>query len=85
MKAIELSLFKPSNQLDFYCQDGYFRAYGEDAILAAKATGFRYEIEGRMPVLSFSLIKQADIVLPRLVRAGFKIRMIGRYDEVCAI
>ncbi len=77
MKAIELSLFKPSNQLDFYCQDGYLQAYGEDARLAAKATGFRCETENGMPVLSFSLIRQSDIVLPRLVRAGFRIRMIG--------
>jgi hypothetical protein len=77
MKTVELSLFKPSNQLDFYCQDGYFRAYGEDAMLAAKATGFRCETRDGMPVLSFSLIRQSDIVLPRLVRAGFKIRMIG--------
>lgn len=77
MKAVELSLFKPSNQLDFYCQDGNFKAYGEDARLAAKATGFRCETEYGIPVLSFSLIKQADIVLPRLVRAGFKIRMMN--------
>lgn len=76
MKAVELTLFKPSNQLDFYCHDGYFKAYGEDARLASKATGIRCETEDGMPVITFSLIRQADIVLPRLVRAGFKIRMM---------
>lgn len=76
MKAIELSLFKPSNQLDFFCKGGYFKAYGEDAKLASKASGFRYEMEDGIPVLSFSLIRQADIVLPRLVRAGFIIKMV---------
>ena len=77
MKAIELSLFKPSNQLDFYCQDGYFTAYGEDARLAAKASGLRTETKDGIQVLSLSLKGQSDIVLPRLVRAGFRIRMMN--------
>ena len=68
MKAIQLNLFKPSSQLDFYCEDGYFKAYDEDARIAS---------DQKRDVLTLSLIRQADIYLPRLVRAGYKIKMIG--------
>lgn len=76
MKAIQLSLFKPSNQLDFYCKDGYLTAYGEDAKLAAKVCGDRLEYRNGQPVLSLNLIRRCDIVFPRLIRAGFFIRIV---------
>ncbi len=76
MKAIQLSLFKPSNQLDFYSKDGYLTAYGEDARLAAKASGERLEYRDGHPVLSLNIIRRCDIVFPRLVRAGFFIRIV---------
>ncbi len=76
MKAIQLSLFKPSCQLDFYCKDGMIRAYGEDARLAARYVRNRLEYHNGTDVLSFSLIREADTVLPRLVRAGFKIKLM---------
>lgn len=77
MKAIQLSLFKPSSQLDFYCTDGIVRAYGEDARLAAKVIRNRLEYQNGTDVLSFSLIREADTILPRLVRAGFKVKLMG--------
>lgn len=77
MKAIQLSLFKPSNQLDFYCKDGYFTAYDEDARLAAEVCGIGLDNTSDRDSLTISLIRQADTFLPRLVRAGFKIKMIG--------
>ncbi len=77
MKAIQLNLFKPSNQLDFFCEDGIVKAYGEDARLAAKVIRNRLEYRNGTDVLSFSLIREADTVLPKLVRAGFKIKLMG--------
>lgn len=77
MKAIQLSLFKPSCQLDFYGKDGYFIAYGEDAILAANTLKETVrEVDGQ-PVLAISVLRQSDIVFPKLVRAGYKIKIQG--------
>lgn len=77
MKAVQLNLFKPSCQLDFYCEDGYFKAYDEDARIASRICGIRLDPCQSRDVLTLSLIRQADTYLPRLVRAGYKIRMIG--------
>jgi len=77
MKAIQLNLFKPSSQLDFYCEDGYFKAYDEDARIASEICGIGLDPYQKRDVLTLSLIRQADIYLPRLVRAGYKIKMIG--------
>ena len=77
MKEIQLSLFKPSNQLDFYCQDGFLIAYGEDARLAAKAARCSLEqSQDGMDMMTVNVIGHADTVFPRLVRAGFKIRVL---------
>ncbi len=77
MKAIQLNLFKPSNQLDFFQGDGYVIAYGEDARLAAKNTGGHTEWRDGNEMFSFSLLREADTILPRLVKAGFKIKLNG--------
>lgn len=76
MKAIQLSLFKPSKQLDFYCQGGYFNVYGEDAAITARVIKDRIEYKDGLPMLRINVIRRADIVFPKLVRAGFYIKVI---------
>ena len=75
MKAIELSLFKPSNQLDFYCHDGYFTAYGQDATLVADVLHLGVSVSDGRTEISLPLVREYTY-FPKLVRAGFYIRVM---------
>lgn len=75
MKAIQLNIFRSDKQLDFYCQDGYMKVYGEDAVKVAGVIKDLIEIQDGLPYLSISVIRRADIVFPKLVRAGYYIKV----------
>ena len=80
MKAIQLQLqfqSKSPKQLDFHCIDGYMVAYGEDAEKVSFTLNESLGYENGVPVVRFNLLKRADIVLPKLVRAGYFIKMMG--------
>lgn len=77
MKAIQLSLFGNASQLEFHCEDGYMKAYGEDALKVAAVLGERLYYENDVPMVRFLLVRQSDTVLPKLVRAGYCVKMLG--------
>ena len=74
MKAVQLSLFKPTSQIDCYLQDGCIIAYDTDAETISKVCRFELESGIRPKVV---IPKQSEfVILPRLVRAGYKIRIL---------
>lgn len=74
MKAIQLSLFKPSSQLHVFCEGGYITAYDEDAMVISKVCRLSLESDIR-PKVSFPLVGEFTY-FPKLVRAGYSLRFL---------
>lgn len=51
------------------------KVYGEDAVKVASVIKDRIETQDGLPYLSISVIRRADIVFPKLVRAGYYIKV----------